>query len=69
MENKTVSASEDAIIDTNGVCVLVDISKWTVRVWTNRKRNPLPCIRLGHRTKRYSRNAVLAWVTEQQGKN
>ncbi len=48
--------------------MLRGISPWTLAKWCNRKTNPLPCVKLGHRTRRYSRAAVLAWIATQDEK-
>jgi len=65
MENKNLS--EDVFLDTNGICSMLDISVWTAVKWTTRKKNPIPSFKLGWRTRRFSKAAVLAWA-EAQGK-
>jgi hypothetical protein len=72
MDNTTVSSppalqSDDVLMETNEVSSMLHIAEATAIKWTNRKKNAIPCIKLGWRTRRYSRAAVLAWIATQGG--
>src|SRR5437879_2410847 len=60
------SNNEDTFLTMNDLCDLLQISVWTALKMINRKKNTLPSVRLGHRTRRFSRNAVMNWLDAQQ---
>ena len=66
MQNKTLI--EDTFLNMNEICEMFQISVWTALKMINRKKNPLPSIRLGHRTRRFSRAAVMEWLEAQSPK-
>jgi excisionase family DNA binding protein len=55
----------DTFLNMEDICEMFQISVWTALKMVTRKKNPLPSIRLGHRTRRFSRAAVLEWVNAQ----
>jgi hypothetical protein len=72
MDNTTASSSaalqpDDVLMETNELASMLHTAEATAIKWTNRKKNAIPCIKLGWRTRRYSRNAVLAWIAAQGG--
>jgi hypothetical protein len=53
------------IIESHEVSAMLKISPWTLAKWTTREENPIPSVKLGWRTRRYSRAAVTAWFAAQ----
>jgi|HubBroStandDraft_6_1064221.scaffolds.fasta_scaffold653755_1 predicted DNA-binding transcriptional regulator AlpA len=49
--------------------LLGGLSPWTIQKWATRKKNTLPSIKLGWRTRRYDRAEVLAWIAAQRKKS
>lgn len=62
--SETIS-TEDTLLDSVQVATVLNVSAWTVTKWTTRKTNPLPSVKLGWRSRRYNRAAVLAWIAAQ----
>jgi predicted DNA-binding transcriptional regulator AlpA len=62
--SETIS-TDDTLLDSVQVATMLKVSGWTVTKWAGRKTNPLPSVKLGWRSRRYSRAAVLAWIAAQ----
>ncbi len=59
---------QNDLMDGAELTAMVKLSPWTIAKWATRKKNPLPSVKLGWRTRRYSRAAVLAWIAAQNAK-
>jgi hypothetical protein len=59
---------QNDIMDSAETTAMLRISPWTLTAWAGRKKNTLPSIKFGWRTRRYSRRAILAWIERQSQK-
>ena len=60
---------QNDLMEGSDLSAMLRLSPWTIAKWSNRKKNPLPSIKLGWRTRRYSRAAVLEWIAAQGKKS
>jgi len=68
-----VSADDRAIAGLGRLLPYADVaeragvSHVTVRRWTQRRRNPLPVLRVGYNVVRVSESQLAAWLETQKG--
>jgi hypothetical protein len=70
MDNTSPPAlqSDGVVIEAHEVGSMLHIPEAAVVKLTHRRKNALPSFRLGPKTRRYSRAAVMAWVATQSKK-